>query len=88
MEAPSSHDLFPAHGARFVFTRQAAATDVEYDVEVYRSGGVVERMRLSWSPDLVLQPMPADMAVIAAVTKLARPLRRAPKSRLIRWREL
>jgi hypothetical protein len=88
---PSSQDLHPETGARFVFDR----TGDDYDVAIYLPDGLRWSGRLSWTdgnatlapgPD---QPMPTDEPLAwahAEALKLARTLRRTPKQHMVRWR--
>lgn len=83
----SSHELAPKHGARFVFLRQEQGETPSYRVEVHRVGLSPDVYSLS-GVELAIHPTPADPRVGDAITKLARTLKRQPKARLIRWREL
>ncbi|TPV92849.1 MAG: hypothetical protein B7733_23435 [Myxococcales bacterium FL481] len=89
MANASSHDLAPKHGARFVFTRQHGEDDPPvYTVDVHRPDRAVERLAVRCGHPITLEPIPRDTRVAEAVTKLARALKRQPKARLVRWREI
>lgn len=88
MNAPSSLDLHPSHGGRFVFTRRASEGLGEYDVAVYLPAARLLNARLRWDEAghaTLEPPLPDDWAQQEAL-KLARVLRQAPKDRLTRWR--
>ena len=81
---PSSADLHPKTGARFVFERRE---DV-YEVEVHLADGTSLRTTLRFGAEggSSLEPtIDVDWAG-AEVHKLARVLKREPKDRLVRWR--
>ncbi|MEM6290090.1 MAG: hypothetical protein AAGA54_02460 [Myxococcota bacterium] len=86
---PSSQDLHPKHGARFVFTREGE-DDPRYLVEVFLPEARRLQTQLSWDAEGKPQVRPGidDEAVVEQLYKLARVLKRTPKARLTRWREL
>lgn len=86
---PSSHDLHPRHGARLVFTREDGEAP-RYRVEVFLPEAVRVESVLSWDDGgaPALDPVVDDAAVREQIFKLARVLKRTPKARLTRWREL
>ena len=81
---PSSDQLHPAQGARFVFTR----VDNAYDVEVFVAGGDVVTTQLCWGTDgaASLCPEVDDSTVREQLLKLARVAKRTGQDRLTRWR--
>ena len=82
---PSSGDLHPSTGARFVLTRDGTS----YRVDVYLAGGTALRSTLRWDDQsAVVDPPLSHAAAHEEVLKLARVLRRTPKDRLTRWRAL
>ena len=85
----SRQDLHPKHGARFVFTREGE-DDPRYRVEVYLPQARLLQTQLSWDDEGKPQVVPGldDDAVVEQLYKLARVLKRSPKARLTRWREL
>jgi len=84
---PSSSDLHPSSGGRFVFERQADAT-TRYDIGVYLPSGVEIRgvMSLSEENDSVLEVDTDDPWVLEQLRKLSRVLRRTRQQRIVRWR--
>ena len=98
---PSSKDLHPTTGARFVFDRDALASSesdpqaLRYAVTIYLPGTEQWSGRLSWidgraqlDPDEG-QATPDEAPwpwAIAEALKLARVLHRAPKQHMVRWR--
>jgi hypothetical protein len=88
---PSSQDLHPTTGARFVFDRVGEG----YAVVIYLPGGLRWSGHLAWTdagatlepdPD---QPSPNTEPLAWAheeALKLARTLRRTPKPHMVRWR--
>lgn len=80
---PSSDQLHPASGARYVFTRR----DDAYEVCVYQAGGATVEATLTWDEDgqPVLNPPVAGEAK-EQVLKLARVVKRTGQDRLTRWR--
>jgi hypothetical protein len=87
MNKPSSDDLHPRHGGRFVLTRRGGDGPT-YSVEVHLPGGVSLHATLSWSdagPPVLEPPLP-DAWAHGEVLKLARVLRKNPRERLSRWR--
>ena len=98
---PSSKDLHPKTGARFVFDRmEDAEAEVgdRYRVVLYLPEGRTWSGRLHWDEAgaATLEPestdsqaSPDDEALTwarAETLKLARVLRRAPKAHMVRWR--
>jgi hypothetical protein len=84
---PSSQDLHPETGGRFVFDRIGDA----YAVVIYLPAGLRWSGRLSWIDGVATldadegQPSPPGWAHAEAL-KLARVLRRTPKQHMLRWR--
>ena len=91
MSEVSSHDLHPKAGARFVFERQGETKS--YRVAVYLPQGRRLEGALSWSEsgaaelEFESQPVEQDAWIVEGAHKLARVLKRDPKTRLSRWRE-
>lgn len=85
---PSSRDLHPETGARYVFRRLAGAPAPAYEVTVHAAGGATHRARVTWTDgvDAALDPPLADPALHDQVVKLARALRADLPERLTRWR--
>jgi hypothetical protein len=88
---PSSQDLHPETGARFVFDRDGE----QYAVAIYLPGDLRWSGRLSWTDGVATlepdpeQPIPTDEPLAwahAEALKLARTLRRTPKQHMVRWR--
>lgn len=84
----SSENLHPTHGARFVLVREDDAGSA-YAVAVY----LADKTTLSSTLRLregtaVCDPPFDDERVQAETLKLARVLKRTPKPRLTRWRDL
>lgn len=93
MNDPSSLDLHPTQGGRFVFTRRAlpgaAASGLgEYAVQVYLPAARLLTSCLQWDEagHAALDPPLEDPWAHQEALKLARVLRQSPKDRLIRWR--
>jgi hypothetical protein len=84
----ADRDAAPAHGGRFVFTREGETTPVVYRVEVLRAGVPTITTSLRWddADRPVLEPEIADAWARDETLKLARVLHRDPKPRLSRWR--
>lgn len=94
---PSSQDLHPTTGARFVFDRELDRDGEAYAVVIYLPGGLRWSGHLEWidgratlepDPD---QPSPTAPTEVLAwaheeALKLARTLRRTPKQHMVRWR--
>jgi hypothetical protein len=92
---PSSQDLHPTTGARFVFDRAPDRTEEAYDVVIYLPDGLRWSGQRAWTegtatlepdPD---QPSPTTEPLAwahAEALKLARTLRRTPKQHIVRWR--
>lgn len=90
MTGPSSQDLHPKSGARFVFER-GEVEPTRYALTVYLPDDRTLQADLSWTEDGKAELIPRDGAPWEAWThdealKLARVLKRDPKSRLTRWR--
>ncbi len=87
---PSSKDLHPTAGARFLFERsdgQGEGGGPTYRVRAYMPDKVVVETALRWEDGkAVLEPRPEDDWVAAEAEKLARVLKKDPKPRLLRWR--
>jgi hypothetical protein len=89
---PSSADLHPKTGARFVFERRGEA--LCYDVMIYLPAGRSWGGALQWRDGRsVIADEPGAEAVddalrwaLAEAHKLARVLHREPKAKLSRWR--
>ena len=85
---PSSQDLHPRTGARFVFDKLDEAP--RYAVTVYLPGSDTWSAELAWvEGQAQLDASPTDPAVDwthAEALKLARVLRRDPKDHMVRWR--
>jgi len=81
---PSSDQLHPVQGARFVFTR----VDNAYDVEVFVAGGTTVTTQVRWDSDGAASFFPevGDSAVREQLLKLARVAKRTGQARLTRWR--
>jgi hypothetical protein len=88
---PSSQDLHPATGARFVFDRDGD----DYAVVIYLPGDLKWSGRLSWIDGSATleadegQPPPTSEPLAwahAEALKLARTLRRTPRQHMVRWR--
>jgi hypothetical protein len=89
MSDPSSLDRTPSTGARVWLERIEGGS--EYRVDVYLAGGarVGGRLAIEDEVRLVLDdpaPTGLDQWVADEVLKLARVLKRTPKTRLTRWR--
>ncbi|PRQ04144.1 hypothetical protein ENSA5_10340 [Enhygromyxa salina] len=91
---PSSRDLHPRTGARFVFDR-APGESPRYAVTIYLPGTERWSGRLSWideraelEPDQGQAPVNAEPYTWAhaEALKLARVLHRAPRQHMVRWR--
>lgn len=92
---PSSQDLHPSTGARFVFEREADGPHGHrYRVNVYLADGRTLVGELAWpdgnaqlQPDAPPEPEDQPLAwAHAEALKLARTLRRTPKQHMVRWR--
>ena len=87
---PSSKDLHPTAGARFLFERtdpQGEGDVPTYRVRAYMPEKVIVESALHWEEGkAVLEPRPEDDWVATEAEKLARVLKRDPKPRLLRWR--
>lgn len=88
---PSSQDLHPTTGARFVFDQVGEG----YAVVIYLPGDLRWSGQLAWTDGVAtLEPDPGQpsptveplaWAHVEAL-KLARTLRRTPKQHMVRWR--
>lgn len=96
---PSSADLHPKSGARFVFTLRGEGEGEApcYDLEIYLPAGRDWRGELRWQDgrsvivDEPTGPEQGDEELRRALVeahKLARVLHRDPKPKLSRWRAL
>ncbi len=87
---PSSHDLHPKQGARFVFIRHAEVEPPRYRVEVFLPGTRHIQTNLRWDEagKPLVEPAIEHDAVLDQLLRLARVLKRTPKARLTRWRDL
>jgi len=88
LSSPTSADLHPKHGARFVLTR-IAETPLAYRIEVYLPNACRLESTLSWDEggQAHLCPTLADSWAHDETLKLARVLKRSPRERLLRWRD-
>jgi hypothetical protein len=91
---PSSRDLHPTTGARFVFDRRVDETEPVYDVAIYLPEGRRWTGSLRWldgRAQLEPEHSSADQALARAsaeALKLARVLHRDPRPHMVRWRAL
>ena len=91
MVGVSSQDLHPTAGARFVFERKGE--EPVYALAVYLPAGLLLEGSLVWDEEgkaqIALSPEPSGDAswVVDGAAKLARVLKREPKTRLSRWRD-
>ncbi len=91
MSGPSSQDLHPKSGARFVFDRLETEPP-SYSLAVYLPGDATLQARLDWNAEGQARLHPVDGPQTwtdwahEEALKLARVLKRTPKSRLTRWR--
>lgn len=84
----SSLDLHPAHGARFVATRQGEGSPLRYLVEVFLPGGVRLSADLHWADGVArLSTSWDDTWAAGEALKLARVLKRTEKATITRWRD-
>jgi hypothetical protein len=88
---PSSQDLHPTTGARFVFDQIGEG----YAVVIYLPGDLRWSGQLAWTDGVASlvpdpgQPSPTTEPLAwahAEALKLARTLRRTPKQHMVRWR--
>jgi hypothetical protein len=93
--APSSRDLHPKTGARFVFDRRATEPEPTYDLTIYLPEGRQWSGSLRWihtdpGGRAVLEPAAPDDHELAwahaEALKLARVLHRDPRPQMVRWR--
>ena len=84
---PSSHEMHPVTGARFVCERTDDAALV-YQVAVHVAGGHTHRAELRWDEagQAVAAPACPDAWVQTELLKLARVLKHSQQPRLTRWR--
>jgi len=84
---PSSQELHPVAGARFVCERVPGEALV-YAVAVHLAGGHTHAATLRWDAEgrAVAEPVCADGWAQAELLKLARVLRHSEQPRLTRWR--
>jgi hypothetical protein len=90
---PSSDNLHPREGARFVFERvpaPAGAGELRYEVRVYLPAGELMRGQVAWTSDgaIDFHGLSFSQRVAQEVVKLARVLKKDHAARLIRWRPL
>lgn len=84
----SSENLHPTHGARFVLLREDDAGSA-YAVTVYLANKSTLTSTLRFADGKASCDPPFDDARVQDETlKLARVLKRTPKPRLTRWRDL
>jgi hypothetical protein len=87
---PSSRDLHPQTGARFVFDRIASEPEPAYAVVIYLPEARRWTGTLRWIDDRAeLEPSVEDQQLAwahAEALKLARVLHRDPKPHMVRWR--
>ncbi|MFO7561377.1 MAG: hypothetical protein R6X02_01935 [Enhygromyxa sp.] len=91
MTAPSSRDLHPKTGARFVFDRRADEPEPSYEVTIYLPEGRRWSGTLCWLDSrAALEPAAPDDQELAwahaEALKLARVLHRDPRAHMVRWR--
>jgi len=84
---PSSQELHPATGARFVCER-LPAPPLAYQVVMYLAGGATHRAELRWDAEGQAQALPVcpDPWAQTELLKLARALKHSQQQRLTRWR--
>lgn len=82
---PSSQELHPETGARFVCERVDGDALV-YRFAVFAAGGATYRGELRCGDEVVADPPCADPWAQAELLKLARVLRHGRQARLTRWR--
>lgn len=95
MNEPSSRDLHPQTGARFVFDRSATEPELAYTVTIYLPEARRWTGALRWTDGRAeLEPVApvadeteSELAwAHAEALKLARVLHRDPKPHMVRWR--
>lgn len=90
MNEPSSRDLHPQTGARFVFDRLASEPEPAYAVTIYLPEAQLWTGTLRWIDGrAALEPADTDGALGWAyeeALKLARVLHRDPRQHMVRWR--
>lgn len=81
---PSSQELHPVAGARFICEREGEG----YKIAVYAAGGATHHAELRWDAEgqAEVAPALADPWAHAEVLKLARVLKHSQQQRLTRWR--
>jgi hypothetical protein len=86
-DLPSSRDLHPVAGARFVCER-AEGPELVYRVAVHTAGGHTHHAELRWDAagHASATPAHADAWAHAELLKLARVLKHSQQDRLTRWR--
>lgn len=86
-DVPSSRDLHPVAGARFVCER-AQGPELVYRVAVHAAGGHTHHAELRWDAagQATATPPHADDWAQAELLKLARVLKHSQQDRLTRWR--
>jgi hypothetical protein len=82
---PSSQDLHPREGARFLFEQIEPA---RWRVRVFLPAGESWQGAVAIDPDITLEIAPpyGEHWTAQEARKLARVLKRQPKAKLIRWR--
>ena len=85
---PSSQELHPVAGARFICERDDDGAAPVYKITVYAAGGATHHAELRWDPEGHVQVTPAltDAWAQAELIKLARVLKHSQQQRLTRWR--
>lgn len=85
---PSSQELHPIAGARFICERQDDGAAPVYKVAVYAAGGATHHAELRWDAEGQVQVAPAlaDPWAQTELIKLARVLKHSHQQRLTRWR--
>lgn len=85
---PSSQELHPVAGARFICERHEDGDVPVYTIAVYAAGGVTHHAELRWDAAgqaQVAPPLPDPWAQTELI-KLARVLKHSQQQRLTRWR--
>ena len=85
---PSSQELHPVAGARFICERQDDDTAPVYKIAVYAAGGATHHTELRWDAEghAEVSPPLADPWAQTELIKLARVLKHSQQQRLTRWR--
>lgn len=84
---PSSQELHPVVGARFICERLDEPSP-SYRISVYAAGGATHHAELRWDAEghAQLAPPVPDAWAQAELLKLARVLKHSQQQRLTRWR--